>query len=324
MKIKGMRKTRQMLRMHKKQAENKGFTIVELLVSMTITLIIVGLLLGMTKIAVGAWLKTNNKAKSSRLAQEVFETVGRDLEGVVIREGNSSEWLNVVDSGLSDTDLGPSGKEIVNALDVSFFTAATDRYDGQIGTPSDDGGDVSIVRYRLVYQDIIDRDSGSKPVYSLYRQRIDPLEVFSILGEVDLETALSSQDSDFTVEDNILSENVYDFTLSFNFEYIKEEAGQPRVKGYKRVVMQSEGTNNSLSIKGDEILLNDDSLEEVIEKEVGGVDIVSLRLFSADISVFVISDGGMKRIRIEPVPANEFSDFLEKNGELYTKSVLLP
>jgi len=75
----------------------KGFTIIELLVSMTITLVIVGLLLGMTKIAVGAWLTTNNKTKSTRLASEVFEVVGRDLEGFVFRSGNNFEWLTISD-----------------------------------------------------------------------------------------------------------------------------------------------------------------------------------------------------------------------------------
>jgi len=83
------------------------FTIIELLVSMTITLVIVGLLLGMTKIAVGAWQVTSKKTKSTRLASEVFEVVGRDLEGFVFRSGNNFEWLNISQADLETGEIGP-------------------------------------------------------------------------------------------------------------------------------------------------------------------------------------------------------------------------
>jgi len=293
----------------------KGFTIIELMVAMTITLVIVGLLLGMTKIAVGAWQTTNNKAKSSRLAGEVFEILGRDLEGLVIRSGNSFEWLNISDNLLSGDDIGPTGSQITNTLDLNFFTATPDRYDGQIsGSP---GGDVSLVRYRLIYQDVIDGSSSGTPVYSLYRERIEPDEAFTdLLGEDELEDVLPDGD-DINAVENILADNIYDFTISFNFEFTIDDG----TKVYERVTVQAGSANDSLSIKGDDILIAGDP----IDIPPGAA---APRIASADISVFVISDGGMKILNspggLVLPPGETFADFLQRHGTSYTKSVLLP
>jgi len=295
----------------------KGFTMVELLISMAITLIIVAMLLGMTKISIDAWRTTNSKAKSSRLAQEVFDVVGRDMEGIVIRTGNNFEWLRIVSSNLADADLGPeTNKTIKNALEFNFFTSTPDRYDGQIGvTGVDNGGDVSLVRYRLVYQDAIDPASRNKPVYSLYRDRVEPDTAFNnLLAQTDLETGLNAITGSISDVDNLLADNIYDFTLSFNFEFITS-TGQD---GYQRVVMQSDGVNSQLSIQGNEIQVNGGALP----LPAGAT---SLRLSSADISVFVISDSGMKSVATVPIATDaEFSEFLNEHGNTYTKSVILP
>ena len=254
--------------------------------------------------------------KRQRLAQEVFEIVGRDLEGLVVRTGNDFEWLRIVDSGLSTSELGPAASsEITNALEVNFFTATPDRYNGQIGGSADNGGDVSLVRYKLVYQDVIDRSGGNTPVYSLYRHRIEPDETFTtLLSQADLGGALPEGDS-INDEENLLSENIYDFTLSFNFEFINADGSD----GYRRVVMQSGvGLNNTLSVKGNGILVNDAD----IDLPAGAS---SLRLASADISVFVISDSGMRGVSRAPINSDaDFSRYLNENGTSYTKSVILP
>jgi len=293
----------------------KGFTLVELLISMTITLIIVGLLTGMTKIAIGAWVTTNNKVKSSRLATEVFEVVGRDLEGLVVRSGNTFEWLNIAANGLTGSDVGPGGgKDIVNTFDINFFTATPDRYDGQIGVAGADG-DVSLVRYRLIYQDVIVGGAGvgTTPVYSLYRDRVEPDEVFqSLLGQDVLAAPLANLGAINEVE-NILADNIYDFTLSFNFEFTVDNG----TKIYERVTVRA-GGDNSLSIKGNDILIGGTS----IEIPAGAA---SPRLASADISVFVISDRGMRALEFQPdLNPTEFAEFLKEHGDSYTKSVLLP
>ena len=299
-----------------RKSEPKGFTLIELLISMTITLVIVGLLMGMTKMAVGAWQASSAKVRSSGVAQEVFGSVGKDLEGVVVRTGNDYEWMLVKDSGITGDDLGQgANKEMVNSLEVSFFSAVTDRYNGQINTASDLGGDISMVRYSLIHQDVITGINGAdaKPVFALYRQRIDPDEVFNdLLAKTSLDGIKPS--ADIAMPENFLAENVFDFTLSFNFEFTRTASG---VKEYRRVVVQSNGTQNELSIKGDAVLVNGSVLT------VSGAS--SPRLASAEVSILVLSDKGMRSLKNKPISSDaDFAKFLKQNGIHYSKSVILP
>lgn len=299
--------------------ESKGFTLIELLISMTITLVIVGLLMGMTKMAVGAWQTSSSKVRSSGIAQEVMSTVGKDLEGMVIRTGNDYEWFRVKDitTQMSGDELGQgTNKEMVNPLEITFFSAVTDRYFGQINETEDLGGDISTIRYRLIHQDQIEA-SGDRPVFILYRERIEPDETFdNMLAQEDLSGVSTHPSSDIVDRNNFLAENVFDFTLSFNFEYTLTGG----VKGYKRVTLQAGGSNNSLSIKGNEIMVGSSTLQSLLPAGAS-----SARLAGADVSILVLSDGGMNALKNKPISSpEELSAFLKKNGHHYSKSVILP
>jgi hypothetical protein len=319
-----------------------GFTLVELLVSMTITLVIVGLLMGMTKMAVSAWQTTHAKARSSRLAQEVFNSIGKDLEGMVIRTGNPYEWLliqKVDDIDMSDAEKGPTGgignatqKQMVNPLEISFFSAVTDRYDGQINTAQDMGGDISMVRYRLIHQDLIDIDANTKPVFALYRQRINPDETFNeMLAKPTIDGIRDS--SEIVVEQNYLAENIFDFTLSFNFEYkvtytdTSTGIKSSRVK-YKRVAIQASDTDSdSLSIKGNSVLVGGDSFITLVTSDLGANESnpSSPRLAGADVSILVLSDGGMNGLKNKNITDKaDFAQYLKEYGHIYSKSVIVP
>ena len=167
----------------------------------------------------------------------------------------------------------------------------------------------------MIYQDVIEGGTGvgTTPVYSLYRDRVEPDEVFqSLLGQDELAAPLANLDEINEVE-NILADNIYDFTLSFNFEFTVDDG----TKIYERVTIQA-GGSDSLSIKGNDILIGGTS----IEIPDGAA---SPRLASADISVFVISDGGMRALEFQPdLNSEEFAEFLKEHGDSYTKSVLLP
>lgn len=308
---------------------SKGFTLIELMVSMSITLVILGLLMGMTKIAVGSWKNTHSKTRASRLAQEVFASVGKDLEGIVVRSGNNYEWVLVKESGNSSDENGPdSSTGIGNPLAISFFSAVTDRYNGQINTPADLGGDISLVRYRLIYQDLIG-GAAQKPVYALYRERIDPNFTFDAalakksidpvvavdgdrLEKADLNRSYGLDE--IVSEPNYLAENIYDFTLSFNFEY--SLAGG--VKGYKRVVLQTSGNSSSLSIRGNQILVDGVALS--LPSGAGAP-----RLAGADVSILVLSDEGMNGIKTKNINSkSDLAKYLKKHGSHYSKSVILP
>lgn len=304
----------------------KGFTLIELLVSMTITLVIVGLLMGMTKMAVGAWQKTHAKTRSSRLAQEVFDSIGKDLEGMVIRTGNNYEWLLIKESADVAGIRGPAAaKEMVNPLEISFFSAVTDRYNGQINVPLvDKGGDISMVRYRLIHQDLIGGGAGTeKPVFALYRERIEPggdgaAGTFDTFNDYLAKPSIDGikPSIDIVEEQNYLAENIFDFTLSFNFEYTLATGA----KGYKRVVIQNNATSNKLSIKGNDILVNDVSLQTQLPTGAS-----SPRLAGADVSILVLSDGGMNGLKNKNITTDaQFAKYLKERGHHYSKSVIIP
>jgi type II secretory pathway component PulJ len=301
----------------------KGFTLVELLVSMTITLIIVGLLMAMTKMAIGAWQKTHAKTRSSKLAQEVFDSIGKDLEGMVVRTGNNYEWLLIKESPDVVGERGPTAaKEMVNPLDITFFSAVTDRYDGQINTASDKGGDISTVRYRLIHQDLIG-GSVLKPVFALYRERVNPDETFTdYLAKPSIDGVRPSDE--IVAEENFLAENIFDFTLNFNFEYTATTSAGVSTKNYIRVVIKNNVANAGISIKGNEIRVNGASIQNILTVPAGG-SVSSARLAGVDVSILVLSDGGMNGLQNANITTDaQFTEYLKEHGHLYSKSVIIP
>ena len=147
----------------------KGFTLIELMVAMAITTVIVTVLVSITGIAIDTWQRGRAEIRASRQAKSMLDTMAKDFESLVSRRGNNFEWLySKVEADLP----GPSANMSSNAAEVIFFTAATDRYEGQIGTDLDLGGDVSCVSYQLQYQDPVkgkeEENSSSGPGVSQF------------------------------------------------------------------------------------------------------------------------------------------------------------
>lgn len=288
--------------------QRKGFTLIELLTAVAITVIIIGVLIGMTRVSMDSFKESSDKAKASRLAKESIEIMARDLEGLVIRSGNDYEWFRAeIDSTEID---GPNGAELKNPLDLVFFTAATDRYDGKIGDPVDDkGGDISAVHYRLVYEEQL---TGGFPVYSLYRELINPDDAF------DDYLAQSSLPSSNNViqNDNFLAQNVYNMTMTLIFEY--QESGTTR---QKRVPIMDSGSDyDEISILGNSIDTSP-ALQNDNNDDISG----SARLSGVELGMLVINESGMNTLRNKNFPSPEdFNAFLKKNSHYFTKSVVLP
>jgi len=161
-----------------KFSKSSGFTLIELLVAMSITVVLIGVLVYLTAISMDTYRDSRNEVRASRQAKEALETISKDLESMVSRrDGNSYEWLYAGPE--TNTQQGPTNKEITNTSHLIFFTGATDRYNGDIGGALDKGGDVSAVSYRLVYRDQIGDPNDDKfAVFSLYRRLVDPDETF--------------------------------------------------------------------------------------------------------------------------------------------------
>ncbi len=299
----------------------KGFTLIELLTAVAITTVIIAVLIGTTRMSMDAWKDSRDKARASRLAKESIELMARDLEGVVIRSGNEFEWLSVkMDTSLQGLDLGPANAEMKNPLEFIFFSAATDRYDGEIGKEADKGGDISTVIYKLAYVDQLDPVGKTFPVFSLYRKLINPgknpdspseSNTFdNYLAKTDIQTPASGED--VTNSNNFIAENVYNLTVTLVFEYT-DSSTKKLVQ--KRVPIMTSGSDYSeVRIKGNEVLTP------------GGTALPDdARLTGAELGILVLSDSAMRTLNKKPFTDQAaFAKFVKENSHYFSKSVILP
>lgn len=224
-----------------------------------------------------------------------------------------------------------NGSVTPNAIDLIFFTAATDRYDGGVGTAADLGGDVSTVGYQLVYKDPIDPTSTQEDfkTFVLYRKLVDPKPTFeNNLGQTTLSGKVdfgASGASVVSAKENFICENVYEFTLTMNLRYT--EAGS--TKNLRIPIGQGSNAVTDLSIKGTGITRNDGTLIAGVKgasnSVVDGELIRSAQLTSVEISLTVLTDFGLKQLRARTfADATDKAEFIAKNSYQYSKMVQVP
>ena len=290
-----------------------GFTLIELLVAMAITVVLLGVLVYLTGVSMDTYRDSRNEVRASRQAKEALAAISKDLESMVSRrDGNTYEWFY---AGKEPRGLeGPNGKEITNASQLIFFTGATDRYNGEIGTGNDKGGDVSAVSYRLVYRDqISDTDNDRFAVFSLYRHLVNPDEAFDLLAVDDLKaasTTLFSDSRDLTAE-NFLVENIYEFTLTLLVEYTPSGSNISKIE---RVTLRQKGQSNytEFRLKGNKIEATGGPQASAIENG---------RIVGAEVSITVLSDRGLTLAKKSGLPREEL---VKKHGYHYTKTITTP
>lgn len=299
-----------------------GFTLVELLVAMTITIILLGVLIFLTGISMDTFRDSRNQVRASRQAKEAISTIAKDFEGIVLRKGGSNhEWLY---AGEETSNLqGPSGREIPNTCRLIFFTGATDRYNGDIGGVDDLGGDVSAVSYRLVYRDqITTGGDDTHAVFSLYRHLINPDEAFThLLAEDDLEQAYTGQftdEQDFTSE-NFLVENIYEFSVTFLVE-VTVNSGSAPVTHTVRATMSPGNqlqeftmSETGIDFDGNIQFPNNSNLTE---DQVRGGTIVGV-----DISITVLTDQGLTLAKRSGI---DRAELIREHGKHFSKSITTP
>ncbi|MGJ8725126.1 MAG: prepilin-type N-terminal cleavage/methylation domain-containing protein [Roseibacillus sp.] len=289
----------------------KGFTLVELLVALAVTAIIVAMLVTITATALDGYTTSRNQVKAAREAKAAFDQMSRDLESLVVRSGNEFEWLWV---SSEQNAPGPSGSASPNASRAVFFTAATDRYNGELNTTQDQGGDVSTVGYRLLFRDpVSDTEDEEFASFILYRQLIDPDETFeSLLGEEDLENAYQSFASNESSPDNFVCENIYEFSLSFVVEYTENN-----VTRTERVLVLNSGGSESVEdfrLTGSGIVADGDP----------ATDYANGYIVAADLSLTVINDSALEALRNGNLSQSAKETLMERNSYNFAKTILLP
>ena len=307
----------------------RGFTLVELLVAMAITTIIVTVLVSVTALALDTWNRSRAEIRAARQAKSMIDSMARDFESFVSRKGNTFEWLYAKSLGPSDVPTDSKGNESPNAIDLIFFSAATDRYEGKIGDSNfDKGGDVSTVAYQLIYQDPIDPASTTDAykTFVLYRKLLDPDKTFGVggapgtLGETDLKSAFTTAigSNPVTEDINFVCENVYQFTVSFHVSAARADGTIASVS----VPVKQGNNSEEFSVTGsgiDTTFVPDTKINVTNEQLRAG------RLSAAEISITVLSDFGLEQMRRRgDLTGDKLAEFIAKHSYQYSKVVQLP
>jgi prepilin-type N-terminal cleavage/methylation domain-containing protein len=299
----------------------RGFTLMELMVAMAITTIIVTVLVSITSIALDTWNRSRSELRASRQAKGMIDTMARDFESLVTRRGNATEWL----SAITESSLvGSSGLKSTNASKLIFFSAPTDRYNGEIGKAADLGGDVSCVAYQLDYKDPIDYkapiDSSASgfETFVLSRKLVDPKPTFDqLLGVANKDKPLAGVFNGVfnlaAVSDptNFVGENIYQFTVTFHVQ-VTDSTKTPPVTSVPVTLGKD---TKSFRILGTGILTDPVSSNLLLP---------SGRVTAMEVSVTVISDFGIDQLKRRTFTETQQAEFLAKNSYQYTKLVQLP
>ncbi len=299
------------------QSAKRGFTLMELMVAMAITTIIVTVLVSITSIALDTWNRSRNELRASRQAKSMIDTMSRDFESLVSRRGNENEWLA---AEAPTGDIGGNLKS-TNAADLIFYTAVTDRYDGQIGGTSDKGGDVSCVAYELGYRDPISGGASDFETFVLNRKLVNPDQTFAeLLGKKDLKSAFSAFKAQVSDPENFICENVFQFSLTFHVQVTETTGSTTTVKDVPITVGKSSSGNNASKfiVKGTGIVTDGTANGSTADQIAAG------RLTALEISVTVISDFGIDQLRRRNFTDTQKAEFLAKNSYQYSKLVQLP
>ncbi|MEY3394260.1 MAG: hypothetical protein RL346_496 [Verrucomicrobiota bacterium] len=290
-----------------------GFTLIELLLSMVITTIIISILVTVTVVSLDIWNRSRSELRASNQAKAMIEAMSADFESMVVRRGNDFQWLF---AEFSPPDDGPNDNLSPNALNLIFFSAATDRYNGQIGEDADLGGDISNIGYQLIYKDpISDQDVDSYKTFVLYRKIIDPKPTFeNTLGRVDLKTAFETFTGNPATAvgsvENFVCENVYQFTVKFHVDIVKN----------------NQTISVGVNLENDQqfILTGQTITSPAINSQATVEEIAAGRLTAVEVSLTVLTDGAIKQMRGRKFTAGKLSEFIAENSYQYSKIISVP
>jgi len=312
----------------------KGFTLIELLVAMAITTIIITILVSITGLSLDTWNRSRSEIRAARQGKAMIDSMSRDFESMVVRKGNSFEWLFAKFNPSTD---GPNGTSSPNAADLVFFSAATDRYNGNIGVANRDlGGDVSTIAYQLAYKDPIAGSSDDRfKTFVLYRKIINPDVTFektlgigfdpaspgttTLLNEA--QKASADKDTSGTAidnESNFICENVYQFTLTFHIEVTRADGSLATVpvplggssNATKLFKIAGSGLHMDSGISGGTGITN--------------VMLKAGRLTSVEVSLTVITDFGLAQMRKRTFSGTDKDDFIAENSYQFSKLIPVP
>lgn len=206
-----------------------AFTVIELLVAVTIALVLSALLIAVTRSTLDLWRKVQDQSTANIQAKVAIDLISRDLKSVIFREaGEATVAIDIVNIGnlqnhnWSVENVGPSKPDIVNILDEVTNTSGRVIESSRFGrsgvwlrfltTNVRSGGNSgpAMVGYQINRRPTTGTVSATNPSavrYTLFRQFQNVEETFTAGYEADA----SDDDLDAPGNSDALCDNVVDF-----------------------------------------------------------------------------------------------------------------
>lgn len=308
-----------------KSLRKRGFTLIELMVAMTITTMIVTVLVSITAIALDTWTRSRTEVRASRQAKSMLDTMARDLEALVNRRGANTEWLSAVTEPVEAKNAVPA-IDSPSSASLIFYTSPTDRYDGEVSEEEKTIGDVSCVAYQLRYQDPIQAQGSREiPTFVLYRNLVNPDETYDKLLSKSNRTATSLRSmfqeafgSDIDTPNNFVCENIFQFSITLN---VRVERSFARGANTIDVPITLGGINASATefrLEAGNIITDFSARNSNVSDD----EIKSGSLTSVEISMTVLTDFGVDQMRVRSFKnPTEQSEFLTRYSYQFSKLI---
>jgi prepilin-type N-terminal cleavage/methylation domain-containing protein len=299
----------------------KGFTLVELMAAMSVTSLIVLVMVSISGVALDTWSRSRSEVRASRQAKAMAEAMSRDLEALVMRDGNAFQWLS---AEARVPDEGPNGAALSpNAARLLFFSAAMDRYDGKAGDAgARKEGNISTIAYDLQYRDpTVGGGSGDLASFVLNRKIVNPDDTFNgLLGKTDLPDAFQGHLNRMGDLRNFVCENVYQFTVTFHVD-VEDRAKRKRTLQIPLQVGRNNGPGSvpEFGVFGNRIEASYPARGDITAEAFAGGTLSGI-----SISMTILTDLGIEQMRRRGfLSAAERAGFVQKNSYQYSKFVAI-
>lgn len=312
-----------------------GFTLIEVLLSITIGAGLIAMMLVATTQALALWNRVGGNAAAATQARAVLDQVEADLVSGLSREDgdtwlavdiltgtkNSGEWvsaanpkppaqsLNLTSDSIADCRFGASGAWLRLFVGASFESEGTTKNDEPKGR-----GSVSAVAYQIIRRRIT-TSSTSELAYELYRSEVAPeltfMAGFDITGGAYATASAAPENGPGTLirpnRNKVLSDHVVDFGVRF--------------------LVRDAGTLVPMFPASGNIWSNADLAFRL--REGGALESTNRRPDVAEVMVRVLTEEGVRQLRVHENPPAGYSStetwwsIVEKNSQVMTRRIPL-
>ena len=274
-----------------------AFTLVELLIAMSITSVILLVMLALTATVADAWKRARGQIYSNASARAVFDRVVTDFESAYyVQTLDQAEWFRFLPADTANL-RNSSGDGSSVPTWAMFYTSPIDR---DVAKP----GDVIGLSYRLEKQPAIGSNADFD-LWALYRayptqygDASNPAKVTfdELLGSPDIYGEFWQNQGAITAStDYLLAANVLDFQI---VSWIRLQDGN----------LQKVPSSVDVSVTSEGVTLN-------------GSPVTGGKLYAVEITLTIMSDAAADRLRDGTYDSNEFEKFIQQNSWSFTRLI---